>query len=532
MRTCFIKAAVPVLAAAWLMVGCGGSSKDGPSAAGGFTTPEANAGPDQIVSPGDTASLNGGGSFDPEGDPFTYQWTLSSAPSGSNASVTGATSATASLTTDVAGRYVVDLRVSQTGLGSDNDSVVVIANTTPVADAGMSRGADLGSLVTLDGTESMDADRDGLTYTWTLEAPEGSATSLQDPETAMASFTADVVGIYEASLIVSDDIATSDPDTVTITVGVPNAGPSANAGTDQSVMTGSVVALDGSGSSDPNGDPLNYEWVFASTPSGSGATLLNADTVMPSFTADLEGRYVAELTVSDGDITSAPDRVSVVASRINARPIADAGEDISASVGETVTLDGTGSSDDNGDALTYSWSLVSVPPGGGGGLSDPTSPQPTFVPGGAGTYVFQLVVNDGELLSTPDNVAVSAIAPELQLFVGRSADDGFNRAALPYSATGSRLIPTNAPSVELRRYKLVAVGGDYTVTNVKAVDVNMVVSPRFSGLQEQQVIRSGEEVIFTLNTPPTDGSIAQLVFSFTVAETGDTFQEQIQLQTN
>jgi len=93
-----------------------------------------------------------------------------------------------------------------------------------------------------------------------------------------------------------------------------NTLPVANAGDDQSVDTGAGVSLDGSASSDDDGDPLTYAWTLTSVPEGSTAALIGADTAMPTFTADLAGEYVVELIVNDGAEDSAPDEVVITAS--------------------------------------------------------------------------------------------------------------------------------------------------------------------------------------------------------------------------
>ncbi len=88
----------------------------------------------------------------------------------------------------------------------------------------------------------------------------------------------------------------------------------ANAGPNQDVYTGSLVTLDGSGSSDPDGDPLTYNWSFASKPGDSTATLSDATIINPTFTADIEGTYVITLLVNDGTLNSSTDTVTVIAS--------------------------------------------------------------------------------------------------------------------------------------------------------------------------------------------------------------------------
>ena len=92
-----------------------------------------------------------------------------------------------------------------------------------------------------------------------------------------------------------------------------NAAPVAKAGVDQNVTSGSVVTLDGSASADANGDALTYAWTLTSRPNGSLAALTSANTVKPTFTADVAGIYVATLAVNDGKLSSAAARVTVTA---------------------------------------------------------------------------------------------------------------------------------------------------------------------------------------------------------------------------
>ena len=92
-----------------------------------------------------------------------------------------------------------------------------------------------------------------------------------------------------------------------------NAAPVARAGSGQNVVVGTLVALDGTGSSDPDNDPLSFAWSLVSAPAGSTAALTAATTARPSFTTDREGSYALSLVVSDGKASSAPASVTVTA---------------------------------------------------------------------------------------------------------------------------------------------------------------------------------------------------------------------------
>ncbi|MGQ9602118.1 MAG: PKD domain-containing protein [Candidatus Bipolaricaulia bacterium] len=81
---------------------------------------------------------------------------------------------------------------------------------------------------------------------------------------------------------------------------VPNTPPVADAGPDQEVIVGATVQLDGTGSKDPDGDPLNFKWEIIAKPTGSVATLSNPKVARPTFVADKAGDYTVKLTVDDG----------------------------------------------------------------------------------------------------------------------------------------------------------------------------------------------------------------------------------------
>lgn len=186
-----------------------------------------------------------------------------------------------------------------------------------------------------------------------------------------------------------------------------NSSPEANAGPDQSVHVGDIVTLDGSSSSDPDGDyPLTYAWAVVCQP-GCAVALSDPNLVNPTFSANCFGNYRIQLSVTDSEgIPSEPDEVIV--STFNTAPVADAGPDQAIiEIGTTVQLDGTQSYDDDGDPITYSWVIVSKPSGSSAALSDSTSPSPSFIADVNGVYVIQLAVSDPWTSSDPDTVSIS-----------------------------------------------------------------------------------------------------------------------------
>ena len=283
------------------------------------------------------------------------------------------------------------------------------SNLAPVANAGLDQNVSTGSAVTLDGTTSTDPDGASLTYAWAFTTvPPGSAAAIANPSAPRPTFNTDVDGQYVISLVVNDGDLDSTPDTVVVTATTGNSAPVANAGPDQNVATGAVVTLDGTASTDADGDTLTYAWSLAGKPSGSAANLANAAAAHPSFTADRDGQYLLSLTVNDGTVNSVADTVTITAATANSAPVANAGPDQGVTIGTLVTLDGSGSTDADGDALSYSWTLTAKPSGSAATLTDASTVQPRFTADAIGQYVVSLVVNDGIVDSAVDTVTITA----------------------------------------------------------------------------------------------------------------------------
>jgi hypothetical protein len=137
-----------------------------------------------------------------------------------------------------------------------------------------------------------------------------------------------------------------------------NNPPVANAGPDQTVLMGDAVTLDGSASSDVDGDPLTFSWSFSSVPAGSTAALDTADPVHPTFLVDVAGTYVVQLIVNDNNADSAPDTVDITTG--NSPPVANAGPPQGAG-GCFVATAGYGVKPPKTFALIFLLSIIAAP---------------------------------------------------------------------------------------------------------------------------------------------------------------------------
>lgn len=270
-------------------------------------------------------------------------------------------------------------------------------NKVTAANAGPVQNVRAVSLVTLDGSQSTGADGKLITYQWSITTkPAGSNAVLSNDTIVNPTFTPDVPGTYVISLTVNDGTASSTPSTTTITVANANSAPVANAGAAQNATVGHLVTLDGSLCSDADKDLLKYKWSISSKPSGSTSALSSTSVVNPTFTPDIPGNYVVNLIANDGFVDSAVSSVTITVSKVNSIPVANAGTTQNVVTGTVVTLDGSKSSDADGDLITYSWSFTSKPSGSSAALSVFTDVNPKFTADVPGAYVLNLVVNDGK----------------------------------------------------------------------------------------------------------------------------------------
>lgn len=178
--------------------------------------PVANAGNDQTVDTGDVVTLSGAQSSDPDNDDLTYSWSISSKPELSNATLSSTSSLSVQLTPDVAGSYEVSLVVNDGQVNSAVDSVLVTAESNgPIANAGADQSVTVGDFVALNGAQSTG---DNLVYQWQfMTKPDNSTAELTGSNTISAEFNADISGIFQLSLVVSEGGNSSTADIIQVT---------------------------------------------------------------------------------------------------------------------------------------------------------------------------------------------------------------------------------------------------------------------------------------------------------------------------
>ena len=277
-------------------------------------------------------------------------------------------------------------------------------NLPPTVAAGPDQTVNEGSLVQLSGAVS-DPDSSFFVFSWSQLGAQNI--TLSDTNALNPTFTAPSVA--GGAIVLTFELFATDgvnfvTDTVDIIVSDTNVAPLANAGNDQTLAAGTSVQLSAANSFDADGDAISFSWSQVSSSAGLTYVLSDASLVNPSFQSSEPDVVVFQVSVSDG-LLSSTDIVTITIEAANQIPLSNAGGDQNVNTGDLVTLDGTASSDADGDVLSYSWSQVSGPIV----ALDLTNPAlPTFqAPSSAEVLIFDLVVNDGKDSSLVDSITVT-----------------------------------------------------------------------------------------------------------------------------
>ena len=479
--------------------------------------PEADAGSDQSVDTDTLVMLDGSGSSDPDGNlPLAYHWTQTG---GEAVTLSDLDVVMPTFTAPSDPAVLTFTLVVTDSLGlpdpTPDEVVVTIVNQPPVADAGLDQAVDTNVLVTLDGSSSSDPDGDlPLAYNW--KQTGGPVVALSDLDVVMPTFTAPSdPAVLTFTLVVTDSLGLPDPTPDEVVVTTANQPPEADAGPDQALDTNALVTLDGSGSSDPDGDlPLTYNWTQTGGPDVTFIPGLGVTT----FTAPLDPAVLTfTLVVTDSLGLPDPTPDEVVITIANQPPVADAEPDQAVNANVLVTLDGSGSSDPDGDLpLTYYWTQTGGP---AVTLSDPDVVMPTFTaPSDPAVLTFSLVVTDNLGLPdpTPDEVVISVDIEGYRIY-------------LPLVEGGTVTPPSGAPVIErftvepavIQRNTCAkvdwAVAGE--ITNIKILG--------YIGGNET-VLMANADRVGTFKSCPT--VIGEVLYKIVATGPGGTVEQQTSIQ--
>ncbi|MEA3414967.1 MAG: CFI-box-CTERM domain-containing protein, partial [Thermodesulfobacteriota bacterium] len=281
----------------------------------------------------------------------------------------------------------------------------------PIADAGPDQTLNQGVTVTLSGTNSTDLDGMISNYFW--EQTAGTQVTLSDASTAQLTFTSHNVDAGGEALVfqmtATDNCGLHYSNTCIVNVTWSNIPPTADAGPDQTVDQCVEVTLDGSNSSDPDNGIATYLWTQTG---GPAVDLSDPAAVQPTLmtpNVEQDGKSLTfQLTVTDNGGLQYTDTCIVNITWSNNPPTANAGPDhLTVTEGDTVTLDGSNSSDPDDGIATYLWNQIAGPPVT---LSDTTAVRPTFVTppvdaGGTVLAFLLMTVDNGGLQATDEVTA-------------------------------------------------------------------------------------------------------------------------------
>ncbi|MBN1627717.1 MAG: PKD domain-containing protein, partial [Deltaproteobacteria bacterium] len=376
-------------------------------------------------------------------------------------------------------------------------------NHPPTSDPGGPYSGIVGQSIVFDGSGSYDPDSDTLTYAW--DFGDGNTGSGEQP-----THTYLAAGTYTMSLIVSDGQLQSDPaSTQAIVDASASIPPVADAGFNRtftlpSGQTQMDVMLDGSGSSDADGTIAGYDWSGTPDPEDIASPVVSLS----------EGMYTFTLVVTDDDgAPSDPASVTItIEPAPNTPPTADAGGPYTGIVGQSIMFDGSGSSDPDGDTLTYAWDF-------GDGTTGSGVLSPLHVYAAADLYIVTLTVNDGNggtasALTTatvyqPPTVNISA--EPVTIMAGESAiltwtsqnaetaliDNGVGSVAL----SGSTSVSPSATTT----YEISVSGPGGTATASVTVTVTTS-APSVSISADPMTIEAGQSSTLTWTSSNTDSA--------------------------
>ncbi|HWI94073.1 MAG TPA: PKD domain-containing protein [Flavisolibacter sp.] len=288
-------------------------------------------------------------------------------------------------------------------------------NKPPIAIAGPDTAITLpADSILLDGGKSNDPDGKISEWLWTrISGPVSFSITASTSERPVVRNL--MVGSYQFELKVTDDKGTSAKDTVMITVdAVPimKHPPVANAGSDTVItLPTDAVTLDGTNSIDPDNNITGYQWTKISGPQSFNIANVNAPATQVSGLT--QGVFQFQLKVTDADNLFSLDTVAVAVNAVNNppvnhSPIACAGADqLITLLTNTVTLNGSCSTDPDNNIAFYEWTKISGP--SSFSIVNAGSSQTQVNNLTEGVYQFELKVTDAAGLFDKDTVQVTVM---------------------------------------------------------------------------------------------------------------------------
>lgn len=372
--------------------------------------------PSQNLALGTTAIVDASRTVDPNGAAASLSYAIVLAPAGSSVTL-GSLHGAARFVPDVAGTYHLRARATNAS-GWRADAILPFVVTPPTHTVAITTqltanpssmlvNAVVDNHVTIDGAGAWSP---GSAYTaqWALtDKPTRSALTQPNAVSATAvSIVPDLVGRYTLQLSVVDpstaavvavhqvhvDVAEAPVITTTATV-TPVA---AVSGPSYLAVVDTEVTLRATGSYDPAGGNLSYEWTLTSRPATS-TVRVESDAPTVGFTPDVDGVYVITLTVSSPS-GSASQSMAIQVGGL--APVAIVAEtNLTLVQGQTVNVSAAGSYSPQGTALSFAWALDARPPDSSAAIGNPTSPTLNFMPDLPGSYYATVTVSDGALNS-------------------------------------------------------------------------------------------------------------------------------------
>jgi PKD repeat protein len=269
-------------------------------------------------------------------------------------------------------------------------------NVPPTADPGGPYNGFVGIALTFIGSGSTDPDGTIASFDWNFgDGNTGSG------ETTAHTYTA--AGSYDVVLTVTDDDGVSHTGTTTAAIVAEMRDPVADPGGPYEGLVGFAVLLDASSSFDPDGGGISqFDWDFGD---GNTATTFSASQ---SHTYSDAGTYTLKLIVVDDEGAQSAPTETTVEIQVPQDPIADANGPYEGIEGVELTLDGSGSYDqdeDGSDIAKYNWDY------GDGNTALDAGPLPSHTYTTAGTYFVTLTVVDDEGSTDTDTAEVVIAVP-------------------------------------------------------------------------------------------------------------------------